>query len=94
MPRVCYIRPNRKRPRYFKPCDVARIAQNCLDDSDGSVTAEQLLAVVAKQLGFTHISLSVDPRSVDDKSTSLLIDKLEAMRDSLNRFLKKFGIDG
>ena len=44
------------RPRFFKPCDVARIARNCV--SDNNLTEEEVLACVAKGLGFSHISLS------------------------------------
>lgn len=47
-------KPNRKYKRYFKPCDVARIARNCRDDNN--LTGEQVIACVAKGLGFSHIS--------------------------------------
>jgi hypothetical protein len=95
MPRVCYNKPNRKAKRFFKPCDVARIAQNCIDDSNGTVTPAQLLATVAKQLGYTHISVAVKKGTVLEPSReSQLVDILEKMRDGLNEFLRKFGIEG
>jgi len=59
MPKKVYYKPNRSAPRYFKPCDVARIAWNCFDDGmvdDPNV----LLACVAKRLGFSHIVLHPD----------------------------------
>lgn len=59
MVKKVYYKPTRSSPRYFKPCDVARIAWNCFDDgmvSDPNV----LLACVAKRLGFTHIVLHPD----------------------------------
>ena len=87
--------PTRKQKRYFQPCDVARIAQNCVDDSNGTVTAAQLLATVAKQLGFTHISVAIKKDQVlEPSSESQLVTILENMRDSINKFLKIFGIEG
>jgi hypothetical protein len=52
----CYNKPNRKNPRYFSACDCARIAKQVIQDRN--LTPEQVLACVAKNLGFTHISLS------------------------------------
>lgn len=56
MPIKCYNKPNRKQPRFFTACDAARIAQQVVDDR--GLTPEQVLACIAKNLGFTHISLS------------------------------------
>lgn len=53
----CYNKPKRSKPRYFKTCDVVRIAKEVIRD-DPETTPEELLACIAKGLGFTHISLS------------------------------------
>jgi len=55
--RKCYYKPNRTKKRYFKPCDVARIARNCVDDNEG-VTNIITLACVARGLGFKRLCLS------------------------------------
>jgi hypothetical protein len=52
----CYDKPNRTKPRFFSSCDAARIARNVVIDTDQ--TPEQVLACIAKGMGFTHISLS------------------------------------
>ena len=46
--RLTVIRRDPRSPRYFKPCDVARIAQNCVDDND--IPPEVVIACVAKKL--------------------------------------------
>lgn len=97
MPRKCYIKPNRKKPRYFKPCDVARVAKNCVQDND--LPAELVLAYVARGLGFTHIALHKrdEEFNTDDGKArvSSLVKQLEEFREVLNEFLKKyFGIEG
>jgi len=51
-----YNKPNRTKIRTFTSCDVARIAREVVRD-EGS-TPEEVLACIAKGLGFTHISLS------------------------------------
>lgn len=53
----CYQKPNRSKKRVFRTCDVVRIAREVLRD-DEETTPEELLACIAKGLGFTHISLS------------------------------------
>ena len=53
MPRYCFNRPNRKNKRYFSACDAARIAREVVKDR--GLTPEEVLACVAKGLGFTHI---------------------------------------
>lgn len=67
----CYDKPNRSKPRYFKTCDAARISREVIRD-DPETTPEEVLACIAKQLGFTHISLSRQ-RVVE---SSLVITKL------------------
>jgi len=57
MPLVCRVKPNRTKPRLFSSCDAARIAREVVKD-DKSLTPEQVLACIAKGMGFTHISLS------------------------------------
>lgn len=57
MPEKTYYKPNRSHPRYFKMCDAARIAREVVRDNPGD-TPEEVLACIAKGLGFTHISLS------------------------------------
>lgn len=56
MARICRYYPTRTYKRYFKPCDVARIAENCMLDNAG-LDPNVLLSCVAKRLGFTHIVL-------------------------------------
>lgn len=56
MPIKCYYKPNRTKPRYFSACDAARIAKQVVDDR--GLTPEQVLACIAANLGFTHISMS------------------------------------
>lgn len=63
MPTKTYYKPNRTRPRYFRMCDAARIAREVVRDNPGD-TPEEVLACIAKGLGFTHISLS-RPRVVE-----------------------------
>lgn len=53
---VCIYRPNRSKKRVYTVCDLARIAQSLVDNQDE--TPEAVLAYVARQLGFSHISLS------------------------------------
>lgn len=48
--------PNRTKKRYFSMCDAARIAREVVKDRGD--TPEEVLACIAKGLGFTHISLS------------------------------------
>jgi hypothetical protein len=57
------------------------------------VTAEQLLAVVAKGLGFTHIALQsrVEERQIAEQSK--LVTQLEKIRDALDSFLRGLGLD-
>lgn len=98
MPLKCYIKPDRKKKRVFMPCDVARIAEYCFDDNNQDIPRELILALVAKRLGFTHISLhrrdSKDGNALEPSKYSTLVKKLEDVRGVLNDLLRKFGIEG
>jgi hypothetical protein len=56
MPNKTYYVPNRTQRRYFKMCDAARVAREVVAHNDD--TPEEVLACIARGLGFTHISLS------------------------------------
>lgn len=56
MPTVTYYKPNRTTIRTFKTCDAVRVCREVLSHDD--TTPEELLACIAKSMGFTHISLS------------------------------------
>lgn len=43
---------------FFKPCDVARIAKNCVEDTD--TTELELLSCVAKYLGINWLAVRFD----------------------------------
>jgi hypothetical protein len=58
MPKYCFIKPNRKEIRHFKPCDAARIAKFAAESPNYGRT--HVLACIAKGLGFTHVCLSVE----------------------------------
>jgi len=96
MAKVCRYKPNRTKKRYFKPCDVSRIAKNCVQDNN--LPPELVLAYVARGLGFTHIALHRRDEEIntDDgvSRVSKLVEQLEEIRDALNKFLKGFGIEG
>jgi len=49
MPKKCYYKPNRSKPRVFKTCDVARIAENAR--RDGSQRAD-IIATAGFRLGY------------------------------------------
>jgi hypothetical protein len=100
-PRVgyyCTTIPHRKKPRVYQPCDVARIARYCLQDNP-DVSRNQLMAVIAKGLGYSSIAVEepvgmVQDSELSSKQTSTLIDLLELFREWLNRLLALFGIEG
>ena len=79
--RVCFYRPKRSKKRFFSVCDVARIAQNVVDDNGEA--PEVVMAYVARQLGFTHISLSrvgtTEAKISLTKSVSLIKSLVVAM---------------
>jgi len=84
MPKVCKYIPNRSKPRLFTPCDVARIARNAVED--GRLRPEEVLACVAKGLGFTHISLSRTGTTVNS-SVSLSKSQINLAKSLLSRIL-------
>jgi hypothetical protein len=63
MPIKCFNKPNRKNPRYFSMCDAARVAREVVRTHPED-TPEEVLACIARGLGFTHISLS-HPRMME-----------------------------
>lgn len=73
MVQVLINRPNRTRIRYFRACDAARIAREVVKD-DPETTPEEVLACIAKGMGFTHISLS--RQRTADASVSLRKDTI------------------
>jgi len=93
MPKVTYFKPNRRNPRYFKMCDAARIAREVVRDNPGD-TPEEVLACIARGLGFTHISLS-RTRVVEASLLPALLRSLPILIESLLTILrvltKKYG---
>lgn len=75
-----------KTPRYFTSCDAARIARNVVNDR--KLTPEQVLACVAKGLGFTHISLRSESQTVVESGVSLSKDVKKAGFDLIKIVLK------
>ena len=71
----CYNKPSRSQIRYFSSCDAARIARNVV--SDRNERPEEVLACIAKGLGFTHISLSRD-RDVVEAGVNLSKGTIQA----------------
>jgi hypothetical protein len=101
----CTTVPVRKNPRFFRPCDVARIARYCLQDNP-DVSPLQLLAVVAKGIGFDKIAVeqvkSTDPKIVGDQAKEEafqhepvpIIKAVEKLRETINKLLLLLGIEG
>lgn len=89
---VKFYRSPRKKSRIYKPCDVARIAVYCSNDNP-DVTKEQLLACVAKSLGFTHISLQTREGELASSNESQLVLILEDLRNKLDNILRDWGFD-
>jgi hypothetical protein len=67
--------PNRTKKRYFSMCDAARIAREVVKDRGD--TPEEVLACIAKGMGFTYISLSrlteVEAGLITTKQLPLLV---------------------
>jgi len=91
-----YNKPNRTQPyplRYFKQCDAARVAREVIK-RDPQSTPEQVLACVAKGLGFTHISLS-RTTSVEASILPAVIRNLPVLVEKaltlLRALVKKYG---
>lgn len=86
-------------PRYFTSCDAARIARNVVEDR--GETPEEVLACIAKGLGFTHIALTREPQVVESgvniskgalKTTIILTKKaLELIGKQFPSILGKIG---
>lgn len=94
MPVKTYYKPNRTKPRYFKMCDAARIAREVVRDNPGD-TPEEVLACIAKGLGFTHISLS-RPTSVQASALPAVIIRnlpalLEKLSEVITILIKRYG---
>ena len=84
MPTVCRYRPNRSKKKFFSPCDVARIARNCVEDN--SLRPEEVLACIAKGLGFTHVSLSRQEQVVES-GISLTKGQISLAKKALSAIL-------
>jgi len=86
----CRPKANRTKKRVFNSCDAARIAREVVKD-DPEVTPEQVLACIAKGMGFTHISLSRQ-RSVESSVSlrkSVILAILQTVKESLKRLGRK-----
>jgi len=78
-------------PRYFTSCDAARIARNVV--ADRNERPEEVLACVAKGLGFTHISLSRPTEVVESGvniSKGTVKTTITLTKSLLNTILKRF----
>lgn len=78
MPIKTYRKPNRTKARVFKSCDVARIAREVVKD-DKDTTPEEVLACIAKGMGFTYVSLSrvtsVEQAIIKPKTALIILEK-------------------
>jgi len=95
MPKITINRPNRKKKRTYSPCDVRRIVIYCLNDNP-DVTTDEMLALIAKTLGYTHISTKkrdLIEDNTEEKQTSKLVDLLESWRNVIDDFLRGLGVD-
>jgi len=81
MPKVTVYRPNRTNSRYFTPCDVARIAWNCFDDTGSS--KKEIIACVAKRFEFQVIALPTKDRTIPEGVQKKL--------DAIKNFALKLG---
>lgn len=81
-----YNKPNRSKPRYFSACDVSRIALQVVDDR--GLTPEQVLACIAKNLGFSHISLSREASKPVEASTISLKKTVSLMKVIVEGLIK------
>lgn len=92
MPKVTIRRQGRTTKRVYKPCDVSRIAIYCLNDNP-SVTSDQLLACIAKRMGYTHIATAKVTDKLEPSKVSPLVQKLESLRDVIDGILRAWGVD-
>lgn len=77
------VRSDPRSPRYFKACDVARIAQNCVEDTG---TPEYVvMACVAKRLGYQRVW-------VEDMLDALHSDEY-SIKDEIERFYQETRAD-
>ena len=92
--KVCKCVYKRKK-RVFKPCDVVRIADNCVKDNQG-VNSELIMALLAKHYGYKYIALRKIDKVRDEierKEVSGLIGWLESTRDKIDQVLRNVGLD-
>jgi len=89
---VIYNRPCRTTPRYFKCCDVVRIAQQCVNDTNENPDA--LLAAVAKGLSYKRVLLdkvtdgdAFEWNGAEIVAAAFVDDGVIAKLSPVNRFL-------
>lgn len=85
----------KRKPRVFKPCDVVRIADNCVKDNL-NVDSELIMALLAKHFGYKFVALrkiDIVRDEVERKQTSDLLDWLESTRDEIDKWLRRIGVD-
>ncbi len=62
------------KPHFFSPCDVARIAKNCVEDTEANEI--DVIVCVAKQLGYNFIAVNVQ-EFVEDFAEQRLQDVID-----------------
>lgn len=77
-----YYKPTRSRPRYFSPCDVARISFNCVDDTDATI--QEVMLCIAKRFKFEAIALPTSERDLPDNFEKIT----QSITDLTNKVLK------
>lgn len=73
-------KPNRTKPRYFKICDLPRIAFNVFYDDTNVTNTDQILAVIAKAFKYTEIVSNKD-KTTDPTAGSELEDMMTTALD-------------
>jgi hypothetical protein len=66
----------------------------CLNDNP-TVTTDEMIALLAKTLGYTHVALGKTQQIKDNteqKQTSQLIDWLESTRNVVDEVLRRLGV--
>jgi len=89
---VKVVRQNYTKARGYTPCACVRICKYCLADNP-DVTPAQLLATIAKSMGFQSIALPQARTQNETAGQSGLVRALESVRDQLDRFLRLLGLD-
>jgi len=79
-----------RQPRFFTSCDAARIARNVVEDR--KERPEEVLACIAKGLGFTHISLS-RPQEVVESGVNLSKGTIQASITLIKKVLNQVRIN-